>query len=213
MENLYDYIKSVEPRETEPRHLEKDPLYFIEIGVNTVKKSNCKPFIEDGYSTLLVEPNPDSLFIIKEEMETLPSNITLEPSAIYYYDGEVDFFSSYMSDRGWSRIDNNTFSRIKGTMEVTGEGFDIIKVPCITLDTLFVRHPEFLYANIVSIDVEGNDELILGQIMNSNWRPKYIMVEDMGDKTRRNEQKYILSNDYELKTTLINDNNGIYVLK
>lgn len=185
------------------------PAYVIDIGTRDVKTSNSYPFIMEDWRTLLVEPNPTQIPIIKNEMEEIKGYTWLCDKAIYSFDGEIEFIDS--ENKGHSRIENENFKRLKGWSTKNVNKF---KVKCITLNTMLEEHPAFNQADIVSIDVEGNDEVILKQIIeHKTFKPMFVFVEQMNDKKRKIKQFEIMYPYYEVITHFDNDNNTLYKRK
>lgn len=186
--------------------------YVIDIGTRDLKTSNVYPYAMQGYKTLVVEPNPKQIPIILKEMKEVNKDIILSENAIFDHDGEVQFISVDQPNLiGHSRIPNNNFDRLKGcsTKNVTKN-----MVKCITLKTLLDQNPQFINSDIISIDVEGNDEIILKQIMDiKEFRPMFIFVETMFDKKRMETQNSIVQESYDVFGLFDNNQNTLYKRK
>ena len=65
------------------------PSHVAEIGVWHPQKSNVYQYIQDGVRVTLVEPDPDSIALIKSEFATY-DNITLYEVAVCDFNGRVE---------------------------------------------------------------------------------------------------------------------------
>jgi len=158
----------------------------IDIGVRDIATSNIKLFMDNGFKALLIEPNPRQVTVIEKEILDYPSSF-LFPVAIAKENGITKFISS--PNAGHSRIPNQTFDRIKWQTQGQKE----IRVECWTLEKTFEFYPEFINPFVIDIDCEGFDTEILRQLMKTNVRPMFIMIEDFSDPKIIKEQKELMN--------------------
>ena len=183
--------------------------HVMDIGTRDLATSNIYPFILRGSKALCVEANPLQVKVIEDEIDKLPEHtaVTLIPKAISTYEGHTDFIQS--TNIGHSRIPNTEFDRLKWQSKMNK-----ISVECTTLNTILLNNPEFINSFFVSIDLEGLDEMVLNQIIESDFRPKFVLSEHMNDDKRIKIQQDIMKTHYYVvSSTVMENNNTLFVLK
>ncbi len=141
--------------------------YFVDIGAHDGRSySNSRPLWEEGWSGMLIEPDPDTF---KKLLENYPSKERLEfiNAAICETNGPIDFYQHSDTDRtGWHSIEPSwitTWEPGKARkITVEGRRFDSLK---------FAKAIDLL-----SIDTEGYDAAIL-EMMPEAIRPKLVICE------------------------------------
>ena len=174
-----------------------------------------------GYSSmydfkgLYVEPIP---YLFEKLKKNIQKNMNgdavdkdgnlFENSAISDYDGEIDMI---MIDR--NAIDNGDVNRCfygmsavyppknglgsegdKDTVEKYGQ---MIKVPCITFETLMTKH-NINQFDVVKMDTEGHDYKIFKQIDLKKYKPKVIRLEwiNLSEDEKKDLFNILNNNDY-----------------
>jgi FkbM family methyltransferase len=150
-----------------------------------------------NFKGLYVEPIP---YLFEKLKKNIPTGI-FENSAISDYNGEIDMITI---DR--DAIDNGLvhdcfygMSAVYPPKNGLGSEFDkptvekygkIIKVPCITFNTLLKKN-NIKNFNIIKIDTEGHDYKIFKQINLKKYKPDVIRLEwiNLSD----DEKKYIIT--------------------
>lgn len=162
--------------------------YVIDIGALSIKNqnSNTKPFIDVDCRTLLVEPNPSQIAILEEETKDYPF-VSVLPVAITNYNGIVEFYDS--PTKGHSRIPNENFDRDKPT---SPKKVRKLRVECWTMGKLFDHYPEYIDADFIDIDVEGNDEIVLESLFKTKCQPLFTLIEHQGNSDRIYRQEEML---------------------
>jgi FkbM family methyltransferase len=153
------------------------------------------------FTGLYVEPIP---YLFERLKSNLGELNTFENSAISDYNGFIDMITI---DR--EAIDNKLvhecfygMSAVYPPKNGLGSEFDkptvdkygkIVKIPCITLETLFNKHNIFNF-DIFKIDAEGHDFKIINQLDLNKYKPKVIRCEwiNLSDK-----EKNELTNKFE----------------
>ena len=179
------------------------PKRIIDIGASDgVNGSNSRLFIDLGWDALLIEPQAEKYKELSVNANyNGGGNVVCINAAISAHDGETDFlFNRVVNDH--SRIPNeNYYSERFGDTPT-----ELIKVDCMTLDTLFVLYPDFKDLGILSIDTEGYDEVILQELMKTDVRPHVIICEHHTEAVRK-RQKAILTDYIQVRKI---SNNIIY---
>jgi len=176
---------------------------YIDIGSgDPVYLSNTYAFYEAGWNGLLVEPSSGYHAKI---LELRPRDV-LYQGAISDHDGFVKF--AHKKDMGVIQ-DSWLFDEYKKEiLEAQGDE-NLIKIPCMPLNELIVKHPQFHGSQILSIDVEGTEERILKKTNFEWFKPRIICIEYSMRKVDQTEmwERYLLP-FYELVYTTIG--NKIY---
>lgn len=155
--------------------------HIVDIGACNFLTDNMRYFHESGhYKILLIEPDPRQAQLISSQIKGT-IGVELEAVAVWENDTEIEFTVSPIV--GHSRIENENFKKAK-PKSPKGE---VIKVHANTYRSIINRHPEFRNAVFVKIDVEGNDEIVLNQVL--PYEPYYIMIEHQYDKSRIGYQR------------------------
>lgn len=163
--------------------------YVIDVGARDIETSNVRPFIEADYRCLLVEPNPQQVAIIEQEMEQLKQHTWLAPVAIAEENSIIDFMVS--PNIGHSRIPNENFDRNKWQTK----GQKLIKVECWTFAKLLEEYPAWVDADVVSIDTEGYSTIVLKSMFKTELRPMFIMIEHWNDSLIMKEQAELMERE------------------
>ncbi|MBF0470134.1 MAG: FkbM family methyltransferase [Gammaproteobacteria bacterium] len=142
------------------------PNHVAEVGVGYPNTSNVYGYIEMGVKTTLVEPNPDSILLIKEKFDG--KNITLHQAAICDYSGEVELCmrqsSTFVADLTSSPALVNDSCNIAASTKKVVKALRFDEVDDGTIELL-------------SIDTEGSEWFVLKNMVS---RPAVISVETHG---------------------------------
>jgi FkbM family methyltransferase len=173
------------------------PNVFFEIGgLDGITNSNSRMFFEMGWKGVLVEPNPHSFIkLIKNT-----SN----------FNGVYKFNVAISNNFNISNFNIVTKQNFQGHSSLSEGG----KHKVITVPIEFIAKQTYKEIGIMSIDAEGYDTIIVKNLIESNLRPKILMVENMTKDDRLThvkDQKNILETEYEfIKQISVN---GIWKLK
>ncbi len=157
------------------------------------------------FKGLYVEPIPYLFKRLKQNMNK-DGNL-FEMSAISDYDGEIDMI---MIDQ--EAIDNSLVHKCfygmsavyppknglgsEGDKEVVEKYSQLIKVPCITFETLLKKHSISNF-DVVKMDTEGHDYKIFKQIDLKKYKPKIVRLEWINlTKEEQDNAIKILEEDY-----------------
>jgi len=148
-------------------HKRFEPAHVAEVGVYRPETSNVYDYIVLGVRCTLVEPDPDSVKLIRERFSK-KDNVTLHPVAVYDFNGEVELVrraaSTYVSELSNSpAIANNGYILdVKDKFVVEAKTFDEIDDGTIDL---------------LTVDVEGSEWFVIKHLVS---RPFVISVETHG---------------------------------
>jgi FkbM family methyltransferase len=137
-----------------------------------------------GYNVLYVEPIPYLFDKLKNNLKNVGS---FENSAISDYDGEIEMIMIDPSviDNGLVHSCFYGMSAVYPPKNGLGSEFDkptvdkygkMVKLPCITLNTLLTKYNFFNY-DFIKIDTEGHDFKIFSQINFERDKPKVVRLE------------------------------------
>lgn len=141
----------------------------FDIGMNNGEDSQF--YIKKGFSVVAVEANP---IISKRNREKFISYIEgkclfLMNVGIWSEEKNLEFYVNLDNDH-WSSFDPTYGCR-------DGTRFEITRIPCVRVETLFER---FGTPHYMKIDVEGADRLILSDMRTLTARPAFVSVEEYG---------------------------------
>jgi FkbM family methyltransferase len=141
--------------------------------------SNSKNFIDKGYKAILIDAN-NKFSDLQSHYHSLNTNVEVVNCAITDFEGEVSFDTTQEFTHGGISNDGQ------------------IKVKAQTLKKVLEDSKlNLTEIGILSLDVEGHDQIVLESIFKDNIYPEIIIVE-ANDKKARDEQEKILSEKYDL---------------
>lgn len=157
------------------------PNTFVDIGSHDgVTNSNSRLFQNNGFYCVYFEPNP-----------ILFSRL-VDNTAKY---NEKEIYNLAISDK-FSKVKFNivTKKNFEGHSSINDTGNH--HVVATSLKSIWDKE-----IGILDIDAEGHDTRILKNVIDSNIRPKFIIIES-NSKDERKKQINILSDEYELIHTI-----------
>ena len=143
------------------------PAHVAEVGVWHPEGSNVYAFIQDGVRTTLVEPDPESIRLLKDAFGDM-ANVALHEVAACDVDGEIELYkrgsSTFVSTlpNSPALVNDDCDVRQTETFKVTGKVFDDIDDGTIDL---------------ISVDTEGSEWVVIKHLKS---RPAVISVETHG---------------------------------
>lgn len=149
-------------------------ISYLDLGANhAIEMSNTYAYYQNGCKGVLLEANPE---LIPDLQRVRPNDVIINKAIAFGESGEmVDFY--VMSGDGLSTISRE---EAEHACEVNPDLYikEVYKIETITIndifETYFEKSPE-----IMSIDLEGIEELILSQIDFDKWRPLIIILENI----------------------------------
>ena len=175
------------------------PTHVAEVGVWHPGTSNIISYIDDGLRSTLVEPDPNSIKLIKKNF--LKHNVNLHEVAICDFDGEVELCkrgsSTFVSSLPSSPALVNDSCNIFDSEKFIAKAIKFDKIDDGTIDLL-------------SIDTEGSEWFVIKNMVS---RPVVLSIETHGGMYTNPYIKEILewlaSNHYKL--WFKNKSDSIYV--
>ena len=144
--------------------------FYVDVGAHDpVRYSSTRLFYRQGWRGINIEPIP-AAFHKFEKYRPRDINLNLAVSAT---EGEADF-----------TIDA-VFSRIQGTIHAHRDnepGIRHIRVPTRPLRNILDQHlPPQTRIDFLNIDCEGHDRIVLESNDWERYRPRVVLVEDLGE--------------------------------
>lgn len=142
------------------------PQHVAEVGVWHPETSNIYQFIKDGIKTTLVEPDPESIALIKTEFND--DNVTLHEVAIYETNCTIEL----------CKREASTFvSTLTSSPTLVNDNFDREKADKFSVDAVVFNDIDDGTIDLISIDTEGSEWYILQNMVS---RPAVISLETHG---------------------------------
>jgi len=143
------------------------PFHVAEVGVWHPHTSNIYQYIKGGVKATLVEPDPDSISLIKSKFSS-KNNVTLYEVAIFDFNGEVEL----------SKSESSTFvSSLLSSPAVINDDYDIQQGEKFTAKAILFSEIDDGTIDLISIDTEGSEWFV---IKNMRSRPTVISLETHG---------------------------------
>ena len=195
--------------------LEKEGKQFngviLDVGANDgIMYSNSRMFIEDyNWKGVLIEPTKDCVDKLNELYKNNP-NIEIFDVAIDNEEGEKEIHLGTLSGEGINQIStlNDADKLFWETNRKVKYKSEIIKTTTIKK---VLEKSSYKTFDIVSIDTEGNDLIVLSQLVNENIYPTFIIFEHNDNRDFLRNAMNLLNGKYE--TIFRNTINVILKLK
>ncbi len=139
--------------------------YIIDVGMNDGK--DALYYAKRGYKVIGYEANPGILDEARKMFQENGVHVDVRNKAISDSGGELKFYVNKFNHT-WSSLDQNLGARREGAEEIL--------VPACNLGTDLAEISKNIH--YVKIDIEGYDEVALGQVLGLPYLPRYISVEN-----------------------------------
>lgn len=150
--------------------------FYVDVGAgHPVYDSVTKHFSDLGWRGINVEPLAEEIKLLDEDR---PLDVNLEV-ALADRPGTARIFAGPPENRGSSTLD----AELVESYRARGQDFEERTVVVTTLQSVLEEHAD-RPIDFLKIDVEGHEELVLGGVDLSAWRPRVVVVE----ATRPNSQ-------------------------
>lgn len=182
--------------------LEKEGKQFngviLDVGANDgIKYSNSRMFIEDyNWKGVLIEPTKDCVDKLNE-LYGNNSEIEIFDVAIDEEDGEKEIHIGTLIGEGINQIstlnqtDKNYWESNRGVQYKS----EIIKTTTIKK---VLEKSSYKTFDIVSIDAEGNDLIVLNQLLNENIYPEFVIFEHNSNTDLLYNMKELTKDKYDI---------------
>ena len=172
---LWNYIK---------KHKLDIPKTFIELGAcDGTNLSNCRLFAEQGWSGICVEANPnyykDLFLLYKDRPDVECLNAAVIPEHMEGTHVEFNIYPDFIDHSGIHHYEKHS--------------------PCVKMEieTVKYKHLNLDKVGLLSIDIEGMDTFILTDVLLSDLKPEFIIIESNTLEERRH-QVDLLNIDYDI---------------
>lgn len=143
------------------------PSHVAEIGVWHPHTSNVIQYIQDGVRVTLVEPDPDSISLIKSEFGSR-DNVTLHELAVCDFNGEVDLYK---------RASSTFVSSLASSPALVNDDCDIRQADKFTAKARLFSEIDDGTIDLIAIDTEGSEWFVIKKMRS---RPTVISIETHG---------------------------------
>jgi len=175
---LFGYIKNIIDNTAYSdiifRKLKNKDVFFIEIGANDGISQDPIFKYSKKWKGILVEPIPEIFYTLKKNYSTINTCNIFENIAISNYNGSIDFFVPKKNEQNkdfYTRL-ASTHKKSEFLKEIE---LDKIEVPCLTLNSLLIKH-KITKIDILIIDTEGSEIEIITSF-NFAIKPQIIFIE------------------------------------
>ncbi len=143
------------------------PSHVAEVGVWHPSTSNIYLYIHENIKTTLVEPDPESVKLIKSAFSK-NNNVSLHEVAICDFNGEVDLY----------KRESSTFvSLLPSSPALVNDNMDLDNTDKFTAKALLFSEIDDGSIDLISIDTEGSEWFVIKHMKS---RPTVISVETHG---------------------------------
>lgn len=143
------------------------PKHVTEVGVGYPNTSNVYLYIHDGIRTTLIEPNPQSIKLIKSEFNKL-SNVSLHEVALCDFNGQVELYK---------RQSSTFVSLLPSSPAIANDNADLQKTDKFTAEAILFSSIDDGTIDLISIDTEGSEWFVIKNMIS---RPAVISIETHG---------------------------------
>ena len=143
------------------------PKFVCEIGVWHPETSNIKTYIDSGVKTMLVEPDPESIELIKEKWSN-KSNLILKEFACADFEGSIDLYKAGSS----SFISSSTSSPA-----IINDSYHKEDSPTVKVKAKKFSSEDPGNIDLISIDIEGSEWFVIKNMIS---RPNVVSIETHG---------------------------------
>jgi len=143
------------------------PSHVAEVGVWHPDTSNIYQYAQDGVRTTLVEPDPESISLIKSEFSG-SGNVSLHEVALCDFNGKVELYK---------RASSTFVSVLSTSPALVNDDCDIQQTEKFTADARLFSEIDDGTIELISIDTEGSEWFV---IKNMRSRPTVISIETHG---------------------------------
>ena len=143
------------------------PSHVAEIGAWHPDTSNIYKFIQDGIRTTLVEPDPDSIALIKSHFADY-DNVTLYECALCDFNGQVEL----------CQRESSTFvSTLPVSPALVNDDCDMEQADKFTAEARLFSEIDDGTIDLLSVDTEGSEWFVIKHMTS---RPAVISIETHG---------------------------------
>jgi len=143
------------------------PTHVAEIGVWHPRTSNIYQYIQDGIRTTLVEPDPNSIALIRSQFSEY-DNVTLYEFALCDFSGQVELYQR----------ESSTFvSSLPVSPAIVNDNYDVKQSDKFTAEARLFSEIDDGTIDLLSVDTEGSEWFVINHMTS---RPAVISIETHG---------------------------------
>jgi FkbM family methyltransferase len=175
---------------------------YIDIGCAGTDLSNTYYFYQKGWRGIIIDPGLE--YRESYGWGSKRSEDIFLPIAITDYDGEVEMCDA--ATVGSWLGDKYKFNE--------SEGKPLYTVKCMTIPTLLSLYPDYKVIDLLSIDIETNEDKVLSKCDFSVFKPTLICIEyHCRGVDMRGRWEHFLTPYYDLKEIMKYGCNAFYLRK
>lgn len=164
------------------------PTHVAEVGVWHPNTSNIYQYIADGVKTTLVEPDPESIELIRQKFGS--SNVTLYEVAACDFDGSVEL----------CKRESSTFvSSLQSSPALVNDGCNVATSDKFVAKAVRFSEIDDGEIDLISIDTEGSEWFVIKNMVS---RPVVISLETHGGIYKNpylsEIREWLTNNNYKL---------------
>jgi len=142
------------------------PRHVSEVGVWHPQTSNVRGYIHQGIRATLVEPDPESAALIRQEFPA--DNLTLHQVAVFERNGELELCK---------RAASTFVKSLPSSPTLVNDRFEIDDADTLVVQARVFNEIDDGSIDLISIDVEGSEWYVLQNMLS---RPTVISIETHG---------------------------------
>ena len=143
------------------------PTHVCEVGVWHPRTSNIKYYIDNNVKALLVEPDPESIEMIKKEWAN-KNDLTLKTFACTDFEGSINLHKAGSS---------SFISSSDTSPAIVNDSYDIKENASVKVDAKKFSSEDPGDIDLISIDIEGSEWFVLKHMIS---KPNIISIETHG---------------------------------
>lgn len=143
------------------------PKHVAEVGVYHPATSNVYDYIQRGVRCTLVEPDPRSVELIRQQFGKR-KNVTLHPVAVYDFNGKVELVQ---------REASTYVSELPVSPAIVNDGYRLDAKDKLVVETKTFNEIDDGAIDLLSVDVEGSEWFVIKHMVS---RPSVISLETHG---------------------------------
>ncbi len=176
------------------------PSHVVEVGVYHPETSNVIDYINNGTRTTLIEPDPESIRLIRKEFSD-KDNVTHYPYAIYKNSGKLK-----LSRRGASTF----ITDLSESPAIINDGYVKTDEDTFFVDAVIFSEIDDGSIDLLSVDIEGAEWYVIENMVS---RPDIISLETHGaiyiNPHIDEIEKWLTDNNYRI--WYMDDSDSVYI--
>lgn len=169
----------------------RPPGVYVDVGAHDgIIRSNSYLFEKLGWKGICIEAHPTYAEMCKKNR---PKAIVINAAVANENKESVSFYATPTG--GFSTLDRSMESYFKSAYSRHFKGYTEVKVPMVTLASVFKQH-RIDKVDFISLDIEGSELNALRGIRWKNVRPRIIISEALTPTHEANLREFMLERKY-----------------